>query len=244
MTSRMLARLAFASFAVPAIAVIAGAPALAQMNVFDAATYGQGVLTAARTLTQINQQIRQLQNEAQMLANMGRNLSRIDFPQLRELRQRLEEIDRLMGEAQGVDFRVGQLDAQLRQLFPDDLDQRLGRDQRVLRARNQLEAAMATFRQTMGVQNRIVENVRGDAEVLQAIVARSQGAEGALQATQATNQLLALTAKQQLQIQTLMAAQFRAEAVEQARAGQVARAARASTRRFLGDGRAYTPRRD
>ena len=50
---------------------------------------------------------------------------------------------------------------------------------------------------------------------LNAIVARSQGAEGALQAQQATNQLLALTAKQQFQIQNLMAAQYRAQAIEQ-----------------------------
>src|SRR3546814_17217392 len=81
---------------------------------------------------------------------------------------------------------------------------------------------MAAFRQTMGVQSRIVENVRDDAQVLEAIVGKSQGAEGALQAQQATNQLLALTAKQQFQIQNLMAAQFRSDAIAQARAGQVA----------------------
>lgn len=217
-------------------------PASAQMTVYDPTNYSQNLLTAARTLTQINQQIQQLQNEAQMLANMGRNLSRIDFPQLQQLQQRLQQIDRLMGQAQGVDFRVDQLDERLRQLFPQNLEQLLGRDQRVARARAQLDAAMSAFRQTMGVQNQIVTNVRDDAEDLAAIVARSQGAEGSLQAQQATNQLLALTNKQQLQIQTMMAAQFRAESVEQTRRGQIEREARESTRRFLGDGRAYTPR--
>jgi P-type conjugative transfer protein TrbJ len=217
-------------------------PASAQLTVYDPTNYAQNVLTAARTLTQINQQIQQLQNEAQMLTNMARNLSRIDFPQLQQLQQRLQQIDRLMGQAQGVDFRVDQLDERLRQLFPQNLEQLLGRDQRVVRARAQLDAAMQAFRQTMGVQNQIVENVRDDAEVLREIVARSQGAEGSLQAQQATNQLLALTAKQQLQIQNLMAAQFRTEAIEQTRRGQIEREARESTRRFLGDGRAYTPR--
>jgi P-type conjugative transfer protein TrbJ len=217
-------------------------PASAQITVYDPTNYSQNLLTAARTLTQINQQIQQLQNEAQMLTNMGRNLSRIDFPQLQQLQQRLQQIDRLMGQAQGVDFRVDQLDDRLRQLFPQNLEQLLGRDQRVVRARAQLDAAMSAFRQTMGVQNQIVENVRDDAEDLAAIVARSQGAEGSLQAQQATNQLLALTNKQQLQIQTMMAAQFRAESVAQTRRGQIEREARESTRRFLGDGRAYTPR--
>ncbi len=209
--------------------------------VFDSSNYAQNVLTAARTLQQINQQVQQLQNEARMLLNMERHLSRIDFPQLNQLQQRLQEIDRLMGQAQGIDFRVDQLDDRLRQLFPGNLDQLLSRDQSVARARAQLDAAMSAFRQTMGVQNQIVANVRTDAQALAEIVAQSQGAEGSLQAQQATNQLLALTAKQQLQIQNLMASQFRAESVEQTRRGQIEREARERTRRFLGDGKAYTP---
>ncbi|RYY28818.1 MAG: hypothetical protein EOP62_02915 [Sphingomonadales bacterium] len=47
---------------------------------------------------------------------------------------------------------------------------------------------MAAFRQAIGVQSGIVGNVREDAEALKGIVARSQGAEGSLQATQATLQ--------------------------------------------------------
>jgi len=53
---------------------------------------------------------------------------------------------------------------------------------------------------------------------------------------------MALAAKQQMQLQTLLAAQARAEAQENARKAQIEEAARAATRRFLGDGRAYTPR--
>ena len=217
-------------------------PASAQMSVFDPSNYAQNVLTAARALTQINQQIQQLQNEAQMLTNMARNLSRIDFPQLQQLQQLLGDIDRLMRQAQGIDFRVDQFDDQFRHLFPDGFDQMLRRDQRVAAARSRLDAAMSAFRQTMGVQSQIVDNVRTDAQALAEIVARSQGAEGSLQAQQATNQLLALTAKQQLQIQNMMAAQFRSQSIEQAQRAQIAREARESTDRFLGDGKAYTPR--
>ena len=77
---------------------------------------------------------------------------------------------------------------------------------------------------------------------LAAIVAKSQGAEGSLQAQQATNQLLALATKQQFQLQNLMASQFRKETIEAAARGQSEREARARTSRFLGDGKAYTPR--
>ena len=222
--------------------VLTTAPASAQMSVFDTSNYTQNLLTAARTLQQINNQIQSLQNEAQMLVNQGKNLSRIDFPQLDQLRKKLGEIDRLMGQAQGIDFRVDQLGEQFRQQFPDSYNQVMKRDQRLAVAKQRLDNEMAAFRQTMTVQSGIVENVRDDAQALAAIVAKSQGAEGSLQAQQATNQLLALATKQQFQLQNLMAAQFRSQSLEAARRGQSEREARERTTRFLGDGKAYTPR--
>jgi len=211
--------------------------------VFDSANYSQNLLTAARTLQQINQQIQSLQNEAQVLANQQKHLSKIDFPQMSALQQRLQQIDRLMGQAQGIDFRVDRLDEQFRQAFPTSFEHLARRDGRIAAARQRLESEMAAFRQAMGVQSGIVENVRGDAEALKAIVDRSQSAEGALQVSQATNQLLALAAKQQFQIQQLMATQFREQTLERAKRAQIEREARASTRRFLGDGKAWTPPR-
>src|SRR3546814_5791610 len=106
------------------------------------------------------------------------------------------------------------------------------RDSRIAAAKQRLESEMAAFRQTMGVQSGIVENVRDDAEALKAIVDRSQGAEGGLQAVQATNQLLALAAKQQFQIQQLMAAQFREQTLERPKRAQIEREAREPTRHF------------
>src|SRR3546814_10590441 len=104
------------------------------------------------------------------------------------------------------------------------------RDSRIAAAKQRLESEMAAFRQAMGVQSGIVENVRDDAETLKAIVDRSQGAEGGLQAAQATNQLLALAAKQQFQIQQPMAAQFREQTFERAKRAQIEREDRKSTR--------------
>ncbi|SNS99275.1 P-type conjugative transfer protein TrbJ [Sphingomonas laterariae] len=213
----------------------------AAIPVFDASNYAQNVLTAARTLQQINQQIQSLQNEAAMLINMGKNLSRVDFPQLQALRDRLAEIDTLIAEARGLAFEVSRLDDQFGEMFPDAFDTALRLDQRVTGARARLDTSMATFRQTMAVQAAIAENVRKDSEAMAEIIATSQEAEGALQAAQATNQLLALTAKQQLQLQSMLATQFRSTSIEQARRAQAEQDAQAVTRRFLGSGRAYTP---
>lgn len=222
---------------------LSSTPAHAQLGgiVFDPRNYAQNILTAARTLQTVNQQIQQLQNEAQMLVNMGKNLSRIDFPQLDAIKQKLAEIDRLMGRAQAIDFRVDQLDDKFEALFPQDFSSALRSDARVRDARARLVASIGALRQTMTVQAQVVENVRSDTEALAQIVSRSQGAEGSLQAQQATNQLLALTAKQQFQLQQMMAAQFRSEAVAQARRATQAAEARAAAKKFLGSGSAYTP---
>jgi P-type conjugative transfer protein TrbJ len=216
-------------------------PAQAQLTVFDPRNYVQTVLTAARTLQQINNQIRALQNQATMLTNMAKNLSRINFPELQQLQSQLQQIDRLMGQAQGINFQISGTDAQFQRLFPLSFNQALTGNQQVIASRSRMDTAMAAFRQSMAVQSQVVGNVQADIPTLSSLSEKSQSAEGALQAQQATNQLLALTAKQQFQIQNLMAAQYRAEAIEQARRVQGESDARAATTRFLGSGSAYTP---
>lgn len=72
-------------------------------------------------------------------------------------------------------------------------------------------------------------------------MSRSQGATGALQIGQATVQLLALIAKQQFQLQHLLSAQMRAEAIDAATRTQAQSDAQGATSKFLGSGSAYTP---
>lgn len=212
-------------------------PAAAQFTVFDPTNYSQNLLTAARSLQQINNQIQSLQNQATMIMNQAKNLSRIDFPELQQLRQTLQQIDQLMGKAQAINFNASAIEAEYQRLFPRTVDS----NSIVTGARAQLEASVAAFRQTMGVQAQVASNVQTDAATLATLVGKSQGAEGSLQAQQATNQLLALVAKQQLQIQNLMAAQARVDSLEAARRAQAEADGRAATARFLGTGRAYTP---
>jgi len=214
----------------------------AQITVFDPTNYSQTVLTAARTLQQVNNQIQSLQNEAQMLLRLDRNLTGIAFPQLQALLDKLDGIDRLMQQAQSVDFEVDQLEARLKALYPRSFDPGSTRDQRLQAARARYDASTDALRRTMTVQSGIVQQAREDAEALAEIAARSQGAEGALAVGQATNQLLALTAKQGMALQQMMAAQFRADALEKQRQLTESEASRATTRRFLGSGTAYTPR--
>ena len=230
--------------ALPALAIVSfiiPAPAVAALPVFDPTNYAQNLLQAARALQQINQQIEQLQHEATMIAQAQKNLEKIDFPQLRALTDAMQKIDRLMGQAQGIGFQVKDLDARFAKSYPGSANTVLSSNQSLRDAKARIDDVMDAFRQSMGVQAQVVENVAADAQSLSAIVAQSQGAQGSLQAQQATNQLLALTAKQQFQLQNMMAAQFRSETAEAARKAQSESDGRAATRKFLGDGKAYTP---
>ena len=80
---------------------------------------------------------------------------------------------------------------------------------------------------------------RADSATLSRLVEESQSAIGALQAQQAGNQLTAFSAKQTMQTQELLAAQARAQAMEQARQTQAEEQARYQFERFLGSGPAY-----
>lgn len=215
-------------------AVLPAAPAVAALPVFDPTNYTQNLLQAARALEQINNQVKSLQNEASMLQNMAKNLEKIDFPQLQEIKSAMGRIDQLMGEAQKIEFKVKGLDGQIKALFPGELQKALTGDQQVAQARARLDAAMGAYRQSMTVQAQVAENVKEDAGTLSELAATSQGAVGALAVGQAANQLLALSVKQQLQLQNLMAAEFREAAIARARATQAEEDGRAETRRFLG----------
>ena len=116
-------------------------------------------------------------------------------------------------------------------------------DVRIARpARARLDAASDAFRHSMAVQSQVAQNVKEDAALLADLGARSQGTQGALEAAQATAQLIALSTKQQLQLQSLMASEYRSQSLERARRAQAESDGQAATRRFLGSGTAYTPR--
>lgn len=221
--------------------IVFPAAATASIPVFDAANYTQNIVQAARALEQINHQLQSLQNEAAMLRNMSRNLESVAFPELGRIRDSLEEMDRLMTEAKGIEFSADRLEQRFEAMFPGSLDRAVGTEARAAEARARLESARETLRYSMTVQARIVSNIRDDARLLSELSKRSEGAAGSLQAQQATNQLLALSTKQQLQLQEMLAAQYRSQAFEQARRVQAEAEAKAATRRFLGAGRAYGP---
>jgi P-type conjugative transfer protein TrbJ len=215
--------------------------------VFDPANYGQNLLTAAHTLQQINNQIRSLQNEAQMilnqgqsLANEGRNLTALATSPLAMLQQDIQRTQQLIVQAKGLTTQVANLNAQFSGQYPATYGG-ASANQIVMDGRTRWSNSQAALATTLTLQAQVDASITGDQQTLTTVVGSSQGAVGILQATQATNQLLALMIKQSMQSQQLRIAQDRASALEQARALEADEEGRATRLRFQGSGVAYTP---
>src|SRR3954447_24400352 len=85
-------------------------PTSAQLIVFDPNNYAQNVLTAARELQQINNQITSLQNQTQMLINQTRNLASLPYSSLQQLEQSVQRTQQLLAQAQRIAYDIKQID--------------------------------------------------------------------------------------------------------------------------------------
>jgi len=227
-----------------AIAVVllsASSASFAQWAVFDAANYTQNLLTAARELQQIDNQIQQLQNQATMLVNQGRNLASLPYSALAQLQATLASTNQLIAQAQGLSFNVAQSQATFNRLYPGSYGASTSNAQMVQDAQTRWQTSVQALQTATRMQSQAAQNLLSDQSVLSNVVTQSQGAVGALQASQATNQLLALISRQAIQAQQLAVSQNRATALDQARAAADEAQAEQVRARFLGNGPQYTP---
>lgn len=222
------------------LGLLVAQPATA-MTVIDPTNLVQNMLTAVRTLEVINNQASQLQNETQMLLNQARNLETLDVNVLNRLRTTLASTERLLTEAQGLAFDVQRLDQEFTRLYPAEYTSSVSDERMAQDTRARWKQGLDGLHTAMRMQAQVAQNLAQDESVLADLVNRSQSASGALQASQATNQLLALQAKQSIQAQQLQITQNRAIALELARQAAAVEEARELRRRFMGSGTPYTP---
>ena len=214
-------------------------PAAAQFAVIDAQNLVETTLQAARALQQINNQVQALQNQVTMIGNQVRNLTSLNYSSLTGMTNDLTQIGNLMNQAQGISFNVQSVNTLYTQYYPQSYGNGAGIPQLVSDAQMRWQNAHDAFQQTMLVQSQITQTVQSDTAKLAGLVNASQGAVGGLQAQQAANQLLALSIKQQLQVQSLLAAQGRAQALKDANELEAEEEGRAAFQTFLGTSNAY-----
>jgi P-type conjugative transfer protein TrbJ len=209
--------------------------------VYDPTNYAQNVLSASRALIQINNQIKQLANEILMLENMAKDLAALPHSIAAQLKAKLAAVDSLITTAQGLAYQVAAVKAQYDTLFPKDYGAAPPATGVMLaNALKQWEQSRQGYSHALEIQAEIVGNVRKDIAELDTLIGDSQSAVGNLQVLQAGNQISALAAQQMLQIESLLVAQYRAEALEQSRRLSEREFGRARFVRFLGDRDAYS----
>ena len=240
--SRMLRMTAALLTASVATMTFMAPPAHAQFGgiVYDPTNYAQNLLTATRALQQINNQITSLQNEATGLINQARNLTSLPFSSLQQLQQSVQRTQQLLGEAQRIAYNVQNIDQAFRTTYGNasmsSSDQQL-----VTGARERWQNTVGGLQDAMRVQAGVVGNIDTNRTQMSALVGQSQGATGALQATQAGNQLLALQAQQLADLTAVVAANGRAQSLSEAERSAAAEQGREQRRRFLTPGSGYQP---
>lgn len=220
-----------------------GGASLAQLVTFDPSNYSQNILTAARSLEQINNQIRSLENDAQLLINSGRNLVNLPNSVAGQLTSKIAEINALVSQAKGIAFDLEKTTREFERLYPRQYSAATSTNKFAQDATERWTNTYEALRQTLKTQALVGANLEQDGETLRSLMAGSSSSVGSLQAQQSGNELLALQVKQSLQTQALMAAQARAEALRAVEQQASAEAARERFIRFIGDGRAYPDKR-
>jgi P-type conjugative transfer protein TrbJ len=212
----------------------------AQLIVFDPNNYAQNVLTAARELQQINNQITSLQNQAQMLINQARNLASLPYSSLQQLERSILRTQQLLAQTQRIAYDIKQIDQAFSTTYaPTSMstsDQAL-----IANAQTRWQNSVAALQDALRVQATVVGNLDTNRTQMSALIGASQGASGALQASQAGNQLLGLQAQQLADLIAAVAAQGRAQNIETAQRVGAQDQGREQLRRFLAPGRGYQP---
>jgi len=212
-------RNAFAAGTLAVGVALSTAPASAQI-VFDPSNYAQNVLTAARALQQINNQITSLANEAQMLMNQARNLASLPTSVLSQIQGNFSEMKRLMGEAERLAYSVQNIEQQFASTYQNFAADKTGQ-QLAASARERWQQSLSAYEHSLKAGAVAVENIEGTR-------------------TQAGNQLLGVQTRQLADLTAMLAAQGRAESLERSRQAAAQEQAREQFNRFM-SGTGYTP---
>ena len=215
----------------------------AQLTVFDPANYQESVLSAVRALEQINNQVRQLQNQVLMIARMDQNLVRLGSTLSPDLQRTLSDIQTQLRAGEGIALRLQATQSGYEQLFPRQVSTALSSDDVLRNATIRWDEEYASLKRAALLQGQIADGVDADTLVLRDAMARSLGAVGSLEATQAGNELTGLAVKQSLALHSLLAAQHSADTLAKARDLAAEAEARQRFKSFVGTSPAYTATR-
>lgn len=221
------------------VCCLAPLPGRAQIAVFDPTNYSQNLMTAANTLKQIDNQLTALQNQSQMLLNQARHLTSLPTSLLNDIDRTFTQTQNLLRQVDKIAYDVQAIEQTFQQYQNFSASQS---DQQLINgARDRWQTSVSAFQHSMSVGATTVNNLPATQSHTDTLIGASQSAVGVLQVSQAGNQLLAVQARQMADLTALVAAQGRAQSLEQARQAAGEDQAREQVRRFLTTGQSYQP---
>ncbi len=219
----------------------ASAPAHAQWIVYDPTNFSQNVLTAARELQQVNNQIQGLENQATMLINQAKNLASLPYSSVAQLEASIQHTEQLLTQAQRIAYSVSTIDQAFTQVYPQSYSASTSNSQLLTDAQTRWQNARAAYQDSMHVQAGVVQNLDNARTQINALISSSQSASGALQAAQSGNQLMGLAAQQLADVTSVIAAMARAQSIDGAGKLEAQAQAQQQTQNFLNYGAGYQP---
>ena len=237
----MKARLTSVALAAILLSGLMAPPASAQLFgggiVYDPSNHAENILQAARALQQIDNQVRQLTHEIDMIEKIARDLETLPVEVARGIiADRIRRIEELMREADGIGYGVEAVERDYEDLYPETYGETPPANVVLVEdARARWQQSRLAHKHTLLMVAETVRDTEQDADALTGLVEESQTAIGNLQALQAGNQIKALSAQQLMQMEALLAAHYRAEALDRARELEEAARGRARLQSFLGD---------
>lgn len=202
--------------------------------VYDPSNYAQNFRTAVHNYSQLIRQAQQLRNEANMLINQAKHLSKLDVNSVNDLNRILGEIEYLNAQAENVAYDVNRTRQLLRVHYPETYEG-MSEDELLIQAEQQFAMSERAYSEAMVMQSKMVESLHEDRILLNQLMNKSHGSVGELQATQSTNQLMGLLVKQSMQEQQMQITQSRADSLESARRIAIEKEAKARMKLFMGN---------
>jgi P-type conjugative transfer protein TrbJ len=138
----------------PAIAIIlamlaVGTPLRAQLLVFDPSNYSQNLLTAARSLQQIQNQITSLQNQAQMLINQAKQLEQLPTTVLNDVERDYSQVQNLLKQANGITYNVQSMNQAYSQRYPVSISSATSDLQMIASAQQRWQDSLSAFQHAL-----------------------------------------------------------------------------------------------
>lgn len=193
------------------VLTLAAGPAVGQYVVYDPSNFGQNVLTAARALQQINNQIVQINNQTQMLINQAKNLASLPFTTVAQITGQIQRTEQLLQQAQRIAYSVSSIDQAFTNTYAGNMN--VSQQQLVVQAQQRWQNSMAGLQDAMRMQAMVVGNIPISRSTVTKLGASSQSASGAKQVGQVTNELLVQVSQQMHDLNAAFAADSRARAL-------------------------------